>query len=110
MKKDNRIKKEITEYLKIINGYNIIPKTDLISHNWYLNANDGRGMRIGVWNDKREVFTCLEFGFFQFTDYEMKHIEDEKGNHVVFEPIVNITKEIVDKYPYREVPEPKDKC
>lgn len=67
----------------------IIPKDKLISGNWYINKNNGRGMRVGMWNGK--VFLTFKGPKFDaYTEYSIPHIEDDDGD-VVFEPIQDIT-------------------
>lgn len=66
---------------------NTIPKSELKDGQYYINKNSGRGMRIGLWDAKKQMFHCIkppEFGHFSL--YEMPHKEDEKG-YAFFDPI-----------------------
>lgn len=66
----------------------VIIKSNLIEGHWYINRNNGRGMRIGMWDGK--MFHCIKgpkFG--QYSEYLMNHVENDDG-YVLFEPIIDL--------------------
>lgn len=82
----------------------VIPKSELKEGHWYINKNNGRGMRVGMWDGaKFRTFKGPKFGM--YSEYNMVHVEDDDG-YVVFEPIQDITPE-----GYGDEPPPrKDTC
>jgi len=87
---------------------NVMAKSSMQDGHFYLNKNDGRGMRVGLWSDHETGFICIKgpkFGV--WSEYTMNHVEDDGCNGlVVFEPIVDITEEVVVKHPPQHSPPP----
>lgn len=70
----------------------IIPKKDLISGKYYLGRTSQRGMPIGIWDNRDQVFICLKAEMMGWVPFRMPHIEDESqpDRWVSFEPIAMI--------------------
>lgn len=92
-----------------------IEKGDLKDGSYYINGNDGRGMWIGIWDAKKEVFQCLMYSMGHFTVYAMPYKGESPSSQVSFDPIalielpepIIIKKKIMTKNPWMSYEEYK---